>query len=233
MKSRSREIGCYNDGIALKFDRHLGSTTAEVPVKQNSERLEKSKPESRGFETVHARSYGNTSICLVNWGPVSLHLHWIKQVKCLWRTWLYKPMEAEWHIAEVVKLYFNLLRWDATKTYPRSSRLATPWLHEHVAAYNLLCKNYTPLLFDVTELLPNIKTYSIHYNIVTLFDMHCFVVFILSFMVDLCDIFCRDTLVALGLSYDRPAVSEVNVKDRSRNDLHQSKAVISNYDVIT
>ena len=24
-KTRSREIGCYNDPIALKFDRHLGS----------------------------------------------------------------------------------------------------------------------------------------------------------------------------------------------------------------
>ena len=31
-KSRSREIGCYNYRIALKFDRHLGSTAAEVPV---------------------------------------------------------------------------------------------------------------------------------------------------------------------------------------------------------
>ena len=32
-KSRSREIGCYSYRITLKFDRHLGSTAAEVPVK--------------------------------------------------------------------------------------------------------------------------------------------------------------------------------------------------------
>ena len=33
VKSRSREIGCYNDRIALKFDRHLGSAAVEVPFK--------------------------------------------------------------------------------------------------------------------------------------------------------------------------------------------------------
>ena len=32
VKSRSREIGRYNDRIALEFDRHLGSAAAEVPV---------------------------------------------------------------------------------------------------------------------------------------------------------------------------------------------------------
>ena len=37
VKSRSREIGCYNDHIALKFDRHLGSVAAEVPVKFQSD----------------------------------------------------------------------------------------------------------------------------------------------------------------------------------------------------
>ena len=37
VKSQSREIGCYNDCIALKFDRHLGSAAAEVPVKFQSE----------------------------------------------------------------------------------------------------------------------------------------------------------------------------------------------------
>ena len=35
-KSRSREIVCYADRIALKFDWHLGSATAEVPVKFKS-----------------------------------------------------------------------------------------------------------------------------------------------------------------------------------------------------
>ena len=37
VKSRSHEIGCYNDCFALKFDRHLGSTTAKVPVKFQSD----------------------------------------------------------------------------------------------------------------------------------------------------------------------------------------------------
>ena len=31
--SRSREIGCNDDRIALKLDRHLGGAVAEVPVK--------------------------------------------------------------------------------------------------------------------------------------------------------------------------------------------------------
>ena len=50
-KSRSREIVCYIGGITLTFDRHLGSAATEVHVCQISERLEKSKHESRGFET--------------------------------------------------------------------------------------------------------------------------------------------------------------------------------------
>ena len=33
VKSRSRGIGCYNDRIALKFDRHFDSAAAELPVK--------------------------------------------------------------------------------------------------------------------------------------------------------------------------------------------------------
>ena len=33
VKSRSREIVCYNDRIALKFDRYLTSDVAEVPIK--------------------------------------------------------------------------------------------------------------------------------------------------------------------------------------------------------
>ena len=36
VKSRSREIECYNDRFALKFDRHLGSVAAEVLVKFKS-----------------------------------------------------------------------------------------------------------------------------------------------------------------------------------------------------
>ena len=38
LKSRSREVGCYNDSIAVKFDRHLRSAAAEeVSVKFNSD----------------------------------------------------------------------------------------------------------------------------------------------------------------------------------------------------
>ena len=33
VKSRSREIGCYDERIFLQFDRQLGSAAAEVPVK--------------------------------------------------------------------------------------------------------------------------------------------------------------------------------------------------------
>ena len=36
-KSWSREIGCYNDRIVPKFDRHLGNGAAEVPVKFQSD----------------------------------------------------------------------------------------------------------------------------------------------------------------------------------------------------
>ena len=36
VKYRSRENGCYNDHIALKFDRQLDSATAEVQAKFQS-----------------------------------------------------------------------------------------------------------------------------------------------------------------------------------------------------
>ena len=38
MKSRSHEIGTLNCRIALKFDRHIGSNVAAVPVKFQSDR---------------------------------------------------------------------------------------------------------------------------------------------------------------------------------------------------
>ena len=60
VKSRSHEIGCHNDCIALKFDRQLSSSAHQI-----SERLEKSKPEPRSFET----SCGKISIRLVNRDP--------------------------------------------------------------------------------------------------------------------------------------------------------------------
>ena len=37
VKSRSRKIGCYNDRIVLKSDRHLGSAAAEMTVKFQSD----------------------------------------------------------------------------------------------------------------------------------------------------------------------------------------------------
>ena len=37
VKSRSREIGCYNDCIALKFDKLFDSVAAEVLIKFQSE----------------------------------------------------------------------------------------------------------------------------------------------------------------------------------------------------
>ena len=37
VKSRRREFGCYNDRIALKFDRRFGSSAAEGPVKFRSD----------------------------------------------------------------------------------------------------------------------------------------------------------------------------------------------------
>ena len=38
VKSRSHEIGTLNCHITLKFDRHIGSTAAEVPVKFQGDR---------------------------------------------------------------------------------------------------------------------------------------------------------------------------------------------------
>ena len=37
VKYRSRDIGCYDNRTALKFDRHLGSAAAKVPVKTQSD----------------------------------------------------------------------------------------------------------------------------------------------------------------------------------------------------
>ena len=50
---RRHEICCYNDHIALKFKKHLDSAAAKVLAGacQIAEQLEKSKAESRGFET--------------------------------------------------------------------------------------------------------------------------------------------------------------------------------------
>ena len=51
--SRSLEIGCYTDCIAPKFDRHVGNTAVEMPIKFQSDwkSLIYNKSDSRGFET--------------------------------------------------------------------------------------------------------------------------------------------------------------------------------------
>ena len=69
--SRSLETAslCYNDRIALKFDRHLDSTAAEMPVKFQS--VWKSlNMNLRDF----TRSRRKTSVRLVNRGPVFISL---------------------------------------------------------------------------------------------------------------------------------------------------------------
>ena len=48
VKCQSREIGCLNDRIALKFDRHLHSTAASAPIKFQ---IQKFKSEYHRFET--------------------------------------------------------------------------------------------------------------------------------------------------------------------------------------
>ena len=71
MKPRGHGIGCSNvDRIALNFDRHLGSTAAEVPVKFQSIR-KKSKPKYRGFETSRDLTV-RRHFRLVNKGPLRL-----------------------------------------------------------------------------------------------------------------------------------------------------------------
>ena len=63
---RGREIACYNDSIPLKFDRHLDSTAADVPVKFQSEwkSLNQNLAASRFREIL-----GKTFVRLVNKGP--------------------------------------------------------------------------------------------------------------------------------------------------------------------
>ena len=62
-KSRSRENGCYNDRIALKFDWHLGSAAAEVPVKFRA--IRKANPEILQLREFTG-SCGKTPVRLVN-----------------------------------------------------------------------------------------------------------------------------------------------------------------------
>ena len=66
-KSRSREIGCYNERIALQFDRHPGSVAADVPVNLHSDW----RSYNPNFAALNfKRYYGKTPVRLVNGGPV-------------------------------------------------------------------------------------------------------------------------------------------------------------------
>ena len=62
VKSRSREIGCYNDYIVLIFGRLLGSAAAEVHVKFHSDWR------SLNPNLAASRSCGETSVRIVNRG---------------------------------------------------------------------------------------------------------------------------------------------------------------------
>ena len=68
MKFQSHEIGCYDDRIALKYDRHLGSTAAAVPVKFQRD-WKSLKP-----NLIASRLYDKASVRLVNRGPSSVEV---------------------------------------------------------------------------------------------------------------------------------------------------------------
>ena len=65
VKSRSREIGCYNDGIALKFQRHRDACQISEPLGTRISR-----------PRVFTRSCGKTSVGLMNRG-LGLRHKWI------------------------------------------------------------------------------------------------------------------------------------------------------------
>ena len=67
--SRSHEIGNLNCRIALKFDRHIGSTAAEVPVKFPSDRtiLNTNLAASRLYEILRKDVFSD-----IETGPCSL-----------------------------------------------------------------------------------------------------------------------------------------------------------------
>ena len=66
VKSRSCEMGCYEARITLKFDRHLGSAAAELPVKFLSDW----KSLNPNLAALKLCKIFQTSVLLVNRGPV-------------------------------------------------------------------------------------------------------------------------------------------------------------------
>ena len=103
VKSRSRQIGCYNDHITPHFVRYISNAAAEVPV----EFRKCLKPEFRCFEP--PKSCGETSVRLVKRSPTVLRnvtlrntYKWMKviswkQIKWtqsgICRCWLYRTKE--------------------------------------------------------------------------------------------------------------------------------------------
>ena len=67
MKSRSREIGCYNDRVTLIFDRHPDSAAAKGPDKFRGEW--KSWNPNLAALRLHTRSCGKKTTRLMNRGP--------------------------------------------------------------------------------------------------------------------------------------------------------------------
>ena len=68
VKSQSRKIGCNSGRIVLKFERHLGSAAAEVPIKIQSD-WTGVKP-----NLAASRLCGKTSYSVVNRSPGSIGL---------------------------------------------------------------------------------------------------------------------------------------------------------------
>ena len=64
VKFRSREVECYNDYNALKFDWHLGSSADDVPVKFQSDQKSQ-HPNPAASRLRGTRSYGKPSVGLV------------------------------------------------------------------------------------------------------------------------------------------------------------------------
>ena len=103
MKPHSREIGYHNDRIALKFDRHLGRTTAEGPVKCQSDwkslnpNLEMRRPfPIICWRSAHRRKSDPACECISvisTFTLLSIYLHLKKhrieyKINCVERVWI-------------------------------------------------------------------------------------------------------------------------------------------------
>ena len=99
VKPRSREIGCYNDGICLKFDRHLGRAAAEVPVKFQSDW--KSLNPNLAASRLHEMSYH-----LVNRGPGYWYVYEI------------------WHRSVVIVTNYDQYLWSCNPSFLGTKKFA-------------------------------------------------------------------------------------------------------------